>query len=340
MTQPENAPVETATSLLPPASERTSHIERSGRHFWNKRRLAAAGVVGAVAAGLALYPNHGSGQVTVHKAEVFKISPQTIDCRARVSAIVADTASYSEQPKNKLISHIPGLSQLQDEAAKTFAFSSSFRGTNGGGGQIDTLSCIQAAGVEDVHTPGSSAHIIRIPANEIGFLSYVVENQSRVVRDGGNLAMTGAAVWNQIGGPLKHDIQSRQSELDTVAREEAVNVAQQTCGQAAWDQTRVAVEAAYRLIGQQEHDAAVRKSKQQHTTVEAYNPQDVSVIIEGTPTFPPAYSLPQGYPVKYDNGAGGHELSCQVRGNAYQTPDYTKAESGQQMNLTTGQFTQ
>ncbi|GAC1483802.1 MAG: hypothetical protein NVS1B7_8530 [Candidatus Saccharimonadales bacterium] len=297
------------------------------KHYKRKAALVAGVTGGLAVVGLLKYglPElvKPKRQVTEQQAEVFKIVPQEIDCRARVSSLIMADASLSLKIKGD---GLPVVGTILRSVERTNRNTAEFRGINGtAGGQVDTLTCIKAAGVEST-IDQNGKQTITIPTSDVVLESRIVENQSAVVHNDGSMASVGQAAWQISGGmtgSISEKIAVSRANLDQVARENAVNIAQSACGKAAWQQTQQAIEQAYRSIGQQQYDhqKAISNSRKLR-----FNPLDVSVTFVGEePNFAGPYDLPHGYTLT-NKMTGTNTPTCIVRSDAYVQPNYVPIE--------------
>ncbi|GAC1390956.1 MAG: hypothetical protein NVSMB46_01870 [Candidatus Saccharimonadales bacterium] len=268
-------------------------------------------------------------QTTEQEAEVVKIVPEEIECRARVSALITAAASQSLKIKGD---GLPVVGTMLRGIERTNRNTAEFRGINGnGGGQIDTLTCIKTAGVENIVGPNGTQTIM-IPTSDVVFESRIVENESAVVHNDGSMASVGQTAWQLSGGvtgSVSEKIAVSRADLDQVARENAVNIAQTACGKAAWLQTEQAITDAYRSIGQHQFEHAKSMGNNKRLT---FNPMDVTVIFVGDePQFTGPYELPHGYTF-HNTMTGNNTPTCTVRSDAYQQPNYLPLQAAHQGN--------
>jgi len=286
----------------------------------NLKRTGAAATAGALGMGaFAFWLGHGGGQVdrqaTIEKAAIFSIQPETINCRARTSAAIESDASVMVRPKLPVVGHVdrlPVVGGIFRAGERTFRFEADFRGSDGqGGGQVDTISCAQAADMEVVDGPNGK-QTITIPAKDVEFISLVVENQSTVVDSNGDAANVGTTEWDLTPFGEKRTIAVNVASLGSIAREAAVNASEQKCGDAAWAQTQQAFQTGERLVALDQYKEEVKTNPKL-----TFNPNNITVNIVGEPSFAPPYAIPEGFTVS-DNVKGG----CIVDSGAYVTPDY------------------
>jgi hypothetical protein len=287
---------------------------------------AAIMIVGASVLGLRAWNWLRGERVASSKvvtADVLRVEPKDIDCRAVIgSEITADAKTSVEIGGRKL----PLISS-------TLGTTSKFRNLTdpSKGGVVDTLVCVDAAGTRDERrvdpTTDQVTHVIHVPVANVVFDSKVVENQSTVIRDDGVVNSLGSDILKLIpffGDPIADRIQTGRARLDVAVRAFAINVAQENCAVEAWNSQLVerAVTDAYRAIA----------SAQQPN----FDPASLTVVFDPapdgavTPDFTGPYDLSQiPGEVEFSSlQADPATTACTVRDDAYRQADntYTDAE--------------
>jgi hypothetical protein len=256
-------------------------------------------------------------------ADVFRVMPKDIDCRAVIGSVVAADAKTIVEIGGR---EVPLISATLGTTSKFRNLTDPTRG-----GVVDTLVCAKAAGTRDEHRVDPETkrvtHVIHVPVSSIVFDSKVVENESTVIRDDGLVRSLGSDIPKLIpllGDPIADKIETGRARLDVAVRAFAINVAQENCAVEAWNSQLVerAITDAYRQIAgaeQENFDPAsltvvFDPAPDGSTTPDFTGPYDLSTIL-GDVTFS---TLETGPAVP----------ACTVRGDAYREADntYTDAE--------------
>lgn len=225
---------------------------------------------------------------TIAPAEVFKITPIDLDCRAIVKSRIAVDAVIEKGP--------------------SWA-SSKFRGPSGkGGGQVNTLVCVEASNVEvDIEKRGKkNIQNISIPTSSVRYFSAVDENKSTVIREDGKLYNVGELLFDLAGSETAS---VGHGALDSYARAAAVNEALTNCGPSAWETTHKAITEAYLKIGAAQYREARARGED---ISREYEPKDISVNFTGPdPEFNTEYEIPEGVDIH------NSKLDCTVIKDAF-----------------------
>jgi len=284
------------------------------------KSLGLLGLIGAGA--LILSQCNGNfiepkNSISIQKAEVFKVVPEEINCRALEKAKIRVAVSKTFKTP---LDHVPVIGAIIGAVERSSRATSVFTGSDGEGeGVVDTLVCFNSASVK-VDSEHNGRENIIIPSSSVVTFSAINEARSSVIREDGNLSNLGQFEWDLIGGSAERTVATGRAALDSLARAVAIDEATTTCTKAAWSDVGKAAQDAYRIIARQEYDQA----KDNGAKLTKFNANNIFVTIKGQdPNIQPPYNIPNGVTIT-GNGNNSPAI-CTVAHNAFQNVPYVNA---------------